>query len=200
MATAHHAPITFAELLWPAQGAWRPLRALLLALLGSALLTISAKFEVPFYPVPMTMQTLVVLLLGMAFGARLATATVLLYLAEGAAGLPVFAGTPERGIGIAYMLGPTGGYLVGFVLSAAITGWLTERRRDWQALMLAVTAGSIVVFIPGILWLAHLIGFEQSIAHGLMPFLWGTLVKGAIAIALGMAGAAMIQKRLADQP
>ena len=131
MATAHHAPITFAELLWPARGASRPLRALLLALLGSALLTISAKIEVPFYPVPMTMQTLVVLLLGMAFGARLGAATVLLYLAEGAVGLPVFAGTPERGIGIAYMLGPTGGYLVGFVLSAAITGWLTERRRDW---------------------------------------------------------------------
>jgi biotin transport system substrate-specific component len=199
MATAHHAPITFAEALWPAQGASRALRALLLALLGSALLTISAKIEVPFYPVPMTMQTLVVLLLGMAYGARLGTATVLLYLAEGAAGLPVFAGTPERGIGIAYMLGPTGGYLAGFVLSAAITGWLTERRRDWLALVLAVTAGSIVVFIPGVLWLAHLIGFEQSIAHGFMPFLWATLVKGAIAIALGMAGAALIQKRLADQ-
>jgi biotin transport system substrate-specific component len=199
MATAHHAPTTFAELLWPAQGASRALRALLLALLGSALLTISAKIEVPFYPVPMTMQTLVVLLLGMAYGARLGTATVLLYLAEGAAGLPVFAGTPERGIGIPYMLGPTGGYLVGFVLSAAITGWLTERRRDWLALVLAVTAGSIVVFIPGVLWLAHLIGFEQAIANGLMPFLWATLVKGAIAIALGMAGAALIQKRLADQ-
>jgi biotin transport system substrate-specific component len=199
MATAHHAPTTFAELLWPAQGASRALRAVLLALLGSALLTISAKIEVPFYPVPMTMQTLVVLLLGMAYGARLGTATVLLYLAEGAAGLPVFAGTPERGIGIPYMLGPTGGYLVGFVLSAAITGWLTERRRDWPALVLAVTAGSIVVFIPGVLWLAYLIGFEQSIANGLMPFLWATLVKGAIAIALGMAGAALIQKRLADQ-
>jgi biotin transport system substrate-specific component len=199
MATAHHAPTTFAELLWPAQGASRALRAVLLALLGSALLTISAKIEVPFYPVPMTMQTLVVLLLGMAYGARLGTATVLLYLAEGAAGLPVFAGTPERGIGIAYILGPTGGYLAGFVLSAAITGWLTERRRDWLALVLAVTAGSIVVFIPGVLWLAHLIGFEQAIAHGLMPFLWATLVKGAIAIALGMAGAALIQKRLADQ-
>jgi biotin transport system substrate-specific component len=199
MATAHHAPTTFAELLWPAQGASRALRAVLLALLGSALLTISAKIEVPFYPVPMTMQTLVVLLLGMAYGARLGTATVLLYLAEGAAGLPVFAGTPERGIGIPYMLGPTGGYLVGFVLSAAITGWLTERRRDWPALVLAVTAGSIVVFIPGVLWLAQLIGFEQSIAKGLMPFLWATLVKGAIAIALGMAGAALIQKRLADQ-
>jgi biotin transport system substrate-specific component len=199
MATAHHAPTTFAESLWPAQGASRALRAVLLALLGSALLTISAKIEVPFYPVPMTMQTLVVLLLGMAYGARLGTATVLLYLAEGAAGLPVFAGTPERGIGIPYMLGPTGGYLVGFMLSAAITGWLTERRRDWLTLVLAVTAGSIVVFIPGVLWLAHLIGFEQAIAHGLMPFLWATLVKGAIAIALGMAGAALIQKRLADQ-
>lgn len=200
MATAQHAPITFAELLWPARGASRPLRALLLALLGSALLTISAKIEVPFYPVPMTMQTLVVLLLGMAFGARLAAATVLLYLAEGAVGLPVFAGTPERGIGIAYMLGPTGGYLVGFVLSAAITGWLTERQRDWPALVLAVTAGTIVVFIPGVLWLAHLIGFEQSIVHGLMPFVWGAVLKGAIAVALGMTGAAMIQRRLQDQP
>jgi biotin transport system substrate-specific component len=85
------------------------------------------------------------------------------------------------------------------VLSAAITGWLTERRRDWLALVLAVTAGSIVVFIPGVLWLAHLIGVEQSIAHGLMPFLWATLVKGAITIALGMAGAAVVRKRLADQ-
>jgi biotin transport system substrate-specific component len=200
MATAHHAPITFADLLWPARGAARPLRVLLLALLGSVLLTISAKIEVPFYPVPMTMQTLVVLLLGMAYGARLGAATVLLYLAEGAIGLPVFAGTPERGIGIAYMMGPTGGYLVGFVLSAAITGWLTERRSDWRALLLAVTAGTIVVFIPGVLWLAQQIGFEQSIAHGLLPFLWGAVLKGAIAVALGVAGAAMIQKRRQDQP
>jgi biotin transport system substrate-specific component len=198
MATADHAQLTFAEALWPAQGASRPLRALLLAILGSALLTISAKIEVPFYPVPMTMQTLVVLLLGMAFGARLGAATVLLYLAEGAVGLPVFAGTPERGIGIAYMMGPTGGYLVGFVLSAAITGWLTERRQDWQALLLAVTAGTIIVFIPGVLWLAYLIGFEQGIAHGLRPFLWGALLKGAIALALGVAGAALIQKRRQD--
>ena len=196
MATAHHAPMTFADLLWPARGASRPLRVLLLALLGSVLLTISAKIEVPFYPVPMTMQ----MLLGMAYGARLGAATVLLYLAEGAVGLPVFAGTPERGIGIAYMMGPTGGYLVGFVLSAAITGWLTERRRDWPALLLTVTAGTIVVFIPGVLWLAHLIGFEQSIVHGLTPFVWGAVLKGAIAMALGMAGAAMIQKRLQDRP
>jgi biotin transport system substrate-specific component len=200
MATAHDAPITFAVVLWPAHGVPRPLRALLLALLGSALLTISAKLEVPFYPVPMTMQTLAVLVLGIAFGARLGAATVLLYLAEGAVGLPVFAGTPELGIGIAYMMGPTGGYLAGFVLSAAITGWLTERRHDWPALVLAVAAGSIVVFIPGVLWLAQLIGFEQSIAHGLAPFVWGTLLKGAIAVALGMAGAAVVQKRLLGRP
>jgi biotin transport system substrate-specific component len=200
MATAHDAPITFADVLWPAHGVPRPLRALLLALLGSALLTISAKLEVPFYPVPMTMQTLAVLVLGIAFGARLGAATVLLYLAEGAVGLPVFAGTPELGIGIAYMMGPTGGYLAGFVLSAAITGWLTERRHDWPALVLAVAAGSIVVFIPGVLWLAQLIGFEQSIAHGLAPFVWGTLLKGAIAVALGMAGAAVVQKRLLGRP
>jgi biotin transport system substrate-specific component len=199
MATAHHAPATFADVLWPAQGASRPLRALLLAILGSALLTISAKIEVPFYPVPMTMQTLVVLLLGMAFGARLGAATVLLYLAEGAIGLPVFAGTPERGIGLAYMMGPTGGYLVGFVLSAAVTGWLTERRRDWLGLVLAVTVGSIVVFIPGVLWLAHLIGLQESIAHGLLPFLWGAVVKGAIAVTLGMAGATIIARRRPDQ-
>jgi biotin transport system substrate-specific component len=200
MATAYPAPITFAEALWPARGGSRPLRLLLLALLGSAILTISAKFEVPFYPVPMTLQTLVTVLLGMAFGARLGAATVLLYLAEGALGLPVFAGTPERGIGIAYMMGPTGGYLVGFVLSAAVAGWLTERRHDWRALLLAVIAGSLVVFIPGLLWLAWLIGFEQAIVHGLMPFLWGTLLKGAVAMALGLAGAAVIRKRLQSQP
>ena len=200
MATAHQAPITFADLLWPAREASRLLRALLLALLGSALLTISAKLEVPFYPVPMTMQTLVVLLLGMAFGARLAAATVLLYLAEGATGLPVFAGTPEKGVGIAYMAGPTGGYLVGFVLAAAVAGWLTARRHDWPGVVLAVPAGTVAVFVPGVLWLAHLIGFEQSITHGLLPFVWGELLKAATAVALGVAGAALIQKRLSDQP
>jgi len=199
MATAHAAPTTFAEVLWPAPGMPRILRAVLLALLGTALLTISAKIEVPFYPVPMTLQTLAVVLLGMAFGARLAAATVLLYLAEGAVGLPVFAGTPERGIGLAYMVGPTGGYLVGFVLAAAVCGWITERRRDLIGLVLATIAGTVVIFVPGVLWLAQLIGFEQSLVHGLTPFLWGALVKGGIAVALGVAGASWIQRRLQDQ-
>ena len=97
-------------------------RNILLAVAGSIALWISAKIQIPFYPVPVSMQTLVVLMIGMAFGWRLGAATVILYLAEGVAGLPVFAGTPEKGIGLAYMVGPTGGYLVGFVIAAAAVG------------------------------------------------------------------------------
>ena len=108
-----------AHILWPAQN--RSGRAVggraPLAVGGAALLAASAKVQVPFYPVPQTLQTMIVLLLGAAFGARLGAATVALYLAAGAAGLPVFAGSPEKGIGIAYMLGPTGGYLAGFVVA-----------------------------------------------------------------------------------
>ncbi|MBT7506665.1 MAG: biotin transporter BioY, partial [Rhodospirillales bacterium] len=94
------------------------MRATVLAVAGSALLAISAKIQIPFYPVPMTMTTFMVLLLGMSLGWRLAAATILLYLAEGAAGMPVFAGTPEKGIGLAYMMGGTGGYLIGYLLAA----------------------------------------------------------------------------------
>ena len=93
------------------------LRNVLLAVAGSIALWISAKIQIPFYPVPVSMQTLVVLLIGMAFGWKLGGATVALYLMEGLAGLPVFAGTPEKGIGLAYMVGPTGGYLLGFLIA-----------------------------------------------------------------------------------
>ena len=104
---------TLVDRLWPAnRSEQKALRAVVLALAGSLLLWASAKVQVPFYPVPITMQTGVVLLLGIAYGPRLAVATVLLYIAEGAVGLPVFAGTPERGIGLPYILGPTGGYIV----------------------------------------------------------------------------------------
>ena len=194
-----HAPsptISFVDALWPAQGAGRLVRAVLLALVGSALLTLSAKLQVPFYPVPMTMQTLVALLIGLAYGFPLGFATVLLYLAEGAAGLPVFAGTPEKGIGLAYMAGPTGGYLVGFALAAAITGWIAERRRDIGALALAVIAGSIAIYLPGVLWLARFVGFEQALGLGLAPFLLGDILKAVLALALALAGADMVRRRL----
>jgi biotin transport system substrate-specific component len=188
--------ISFVDALWPVRGASRLLRAAVLAVLGSALLTLSAKVQVPFYPVPMTMQTLVVLLVGMAFGARLGVATVALYLAEGAVGLPVFAGTPEKGIGLAYMLGPTGGYLLGFVLAAAVAGWLVERRRDAAGLALAVVAGSLAIYASGVLWLASFVGIGKALELGLLPFLWGDLLKAGLAFALALGGAAMVRRRL----
>ena len=196
MAHADSPMVSFVDALWPAHGASRLLRAGVLAVLGSALLTLSAKIQVPFYPVPMTMQTLVVLLIGMAFGARLGAATMMLYLAEGAVGLPVFAGTPEKGIGLAYMVGPTGGYLLGFVLAAAIAGWIVERRRDAAGLALAVLAGSIAIYASGVLWLASLVGFGRALEVGLLPFLWGDLLKAGLALTLALCGAAMVRRRL----
>jgi biotin transport system substrate-specific component len=196
MATADTPTISFVDALWPASGVGRVVRAVLLVLLGSALLTLSAKLKVPFYPVPMTMQPFAVLLIGLAFGAHLGLATVALYLAEGALGLPVFAGTPERGIGLAYMLGPTGGYLLGYPLAVALTGWIAERRRDAAGLALAVAAGYLAIYIPGLLWLAKFVGFEAVLGVGLAPFVWGDLLKAALAWALALGGAAMVRRRL----
>jgi biotin transport system substrate-specific component len=195
MAQADSLTISFVDALWPVRGASRMLRAAVLALVGSAVLTLSAKVQVPFYPVPMTMQTLVVLLIGMGFGARLGVATVVLYLVEGAAGLPVFAGTPEKGIGFAYMIGPTGGYLLGFALAAAIAGWIVERRRDGAGLALAVVAGSIAIYLPGVLWLAHFVGLGKALELGLVPFLGGDLLKAGLAFTLALCGAAMVRRR-----
>lgn len=179
---------TLAETIWPValdgSALRRGIRALVLALIGSALLTVSAKVQVPFYPVPMTMQTLVVLTLGMAFGWRLGAATVLLYLAEGAMGLPVFSGTPEKGIGLAYMLGSTGGYLAGFVLAAALCGWLAERGWDRSIVTTALVMllGNIVIYVPGLLWLGGLFGWDKPIlAWGLTPFVLGDVAKLALA-------------------
>jgi biotin transport system substrate-specific component len=171
--------------LWPA--ADRPLvRQTVLAVLGSLLLWASAKVQVPMWPVPMTMQSFVVLVIGMAYGSRLGAATVALYLVEGAVGLPVFAGTPERGIGFAYMMGPTGGYLIGFLVAAVAVGSLAERGWD-RTLPKAVAAmaiGTVLLFVPGVAWLAALIGWPKAIATGLTPFLAGSVVKLALAAAL----------------
>jgi len=162
-------------------------RQTIFAVLGTALLTVSAKLSIPFWPVPMTMQTFVVLVLGMAYGWRLGAATILLYLAEGAVGLPVFAGTPARGIGIAYMLGGTGGYLLGYLMAAAACGWLAQRgfgRTVWST-ALAMLAGNVLIYVPGLLWLGALFGWDKPIlAWGLTPFLLGDLVKLALAVAV----------------
>ena len=179
---------TLAAVLWPATEGdsivQRGVRAVLLALIGSALLTLSAKIQVPFYPVPMTMQTLVVLTLGMAFGWRLGAATVMLYLAQGAMGLPVFSGTPEKGIGLAYMMGGTGGYLAGFVVASALCGWLAERGWDRSVVTtaLAMLLGNVVIYILGLAWLGGLFGWDKPIlAWGLTPFVLGDLAKLVLA-------------------
>jgi len=184
IATAVHQPLI--DRLWPA--AERSLaRQAILVVLGSLLLWASAKAQVPMWPVPMTMQSFVVLVIGMGYGSRLGAATVGFYLAQGALGLPVFAGTPEKGIGFAYMMGPTGGYLLGFLLAAAVVGWLAERGwdRNLPSAVSAMVLGTILLFVPGVAWLAVLIGFSKAVAAGLTPFIVGSIVK------LGLAAAVM---------
>jgi biotin transport system substrate-specific component len=193
---------TLAAALWPRAGKLGEmnglLRATLLAVVGSLFLWACAKIQVPFYPVPLTMGTFGVLAVGMAYGWRLGAVTVLLYLAEGAMGLPVFAGTPEKGIGLAYMAGPTGGYLVGYVLAAAACGWLAERGWDRNVLTaaLAMLVGNVVLYLPGLLWLGVLFGWDKPILEwGLTPFLLGDLLK----LALVAAGLPLAWKALSKR-
>ncbi|HEX2525511.1 MAG TPA: biotin transporter BioY [Geminicoccus sp.] len=181
MSTTFVSPI---DKLWPTE---RPmLRNVALVLFGTLLLYASAKVQVPFWPVPMTMQTAVVVLIGMAYGWRLGAATVVAYLAEGAVGLPVFVGTPERGIGLAYMVGPTGGYLLGFVAAAAIAGWIVQGGHGLARMALAVTGGILAIFVVGVAWLSVLIGFDNAIVHGVLPFLPSEIAKILFAIAVGV--------------
>jgi len=179
---------TYPTLLTAALGSKRSaLQSVLLAVAGTALLWASAKVQIPFFPVPMTMQTFVVLFLGFALGARLGAATVLLYLSEGALGLPVFAGTPEKGLGLAYMAGPTGGFLAGFVAAAYVTGWCAERGFDRHLFTSAVAAlaGLMAIYALGISWLGTLIGWDKPVLeYGLYPFLPAEALKLALLAAV----------------
>ncbi|MFH1345931.1 MAG: biotin transporter BioY [Pseudomonadota bacterium] len=152
---------------------------------ASLLLAVSAKIAVPFYPVPITMQTLVVIGLGLALGPVRGLAAVALYLAEGAAGFPVFAGTPQKGIGLAYMMGPTGGYLLGYLPAVLLAGWLGVRgwdRNPLSAMAAALLAGA-VIYVPGLLWLGAVLGFDKPILQvGLYPFIFGDIVKALLAV------------------
>ena len=174
---------TLAAALWPASGGVRALRLILLALIGSALVAVSAQIEVPLRPVPITMQTFAILVVGMAYGCRLGAAALLLYLVGGAAGLPVFAGLKG---GLLHLSGPTGGYLIGFVLAAGVVGWLAERGWDRRPLptALAMLLGNLVIYVPGLLWLAGLIGAAKALEFGLVPFLLGDGLKLLLAVAV----------------
>ena len=150
---------------------------LFLAILGSILLAISAKIKIPFYPVPMTMQTFVVLLLGISLGWKLGLFTVALYLVEGIAGLPVFAGTPEKGMGIVYFTGPTMGYLIGFLAAVYLTGFFTFDNnffKNFAKLLFSVS----FIYLLGLIWLGSLIGWDKPIFKlGAQPFLLAELFK-----------------------
>jgi biotin transport system substrate-specific component len=189
---------TFAALLWPARDnrSAAVFRAVILALVGSALLAISAKIQVPIPPVPMTMQTLVVLIIGATYGWRLGGATVLLYLAEGMLGLPVFANTPPVVPSPAYLLGPTGGYLAGYLAAAVVMGFLAERGWDRSLLRVIVmmSVGHLIIFAFGLAWLAELFGPAKAWAVGAAPFIVGTVLKTALAAALMKAAWASVQR------
>ena len=153
------------------------LKNLFIALIGSILLAISAKIKIPFYPVPMTMQTLVVLIIGIGFGWRLGVATIMLYLFEGIIGLPVFSGTPEKGIGLVYFTGPTMGYLIGFLVAAFFAGKFNYSNNLVNNFLKLVFATSFI-YIFGMLWLGGLIGWDKPIFKlGAQPFLLAELFK-----------------------
>lgn len=188
--TALPSSAPLAHRLWQAPTRTERLaRSIGLVALGTLALYASAKVQVPFYPVPATLQTLVVMLIGAFYGPRLAAATVLAYLAEGAAGLPVFVGTPERGIGLLYMAGPTGGFLAGFVAMAATTGWLAAKgyARTLVGALGVALAGNVVLYALGLAWLGTLIGFEKAVTFGAVPFLLSDAVKVGLAAALMVA-------------
>ena len=150
---------------------------MLIVFFGSLLLAISAKIKIPFYPVPMTMQTFVVVLMGMAFGWRIGVATVSIYLLEGIIGLPVFAGTPEKGLGLVYFMGPTMGYLIGFLFAVFLAGYLNLKTNVFFIFIKLILSVSII-YVFGILWLGNLIGWDKPLLElGLMPFLLAELFK-----------------------
>lgn len=177
------------------QGAGLWLRRFAMIALGVALLWLSAKVKVMTEPVPVTLQTLAIMALAMAYGARIGAVTVLAYLALGAMGEPVFANTPERGIGLPYMFGPTGGYLVGFVTATLAVGALSDRGWDRSLLTAAVAmaVGLVALYLPGVLWLSYGfpiiamgadfsgIGLAKAIEFGAAPFIFADVVKVALA-------------------
>ena len=153
------------------------IKSIIVIFFGSILLAISAKIKIPFYPVPMTMQTFVVMLLGISFGGKIAVATISLYLLEGILGLPVFSNSPERGIGLTYFMGPTMGYLIGFLSASYLASLIRED--DNQLIIITKLLISVsTIYFFGVLWLGTLIGWDKPILElGVMPFLLAEVFK-----------------------
>jgi biotin transport system substrate-specific component len=153
------------------------IKSFIVIILGSIALTISAKLKIPFYPVPMTMQTFVVLFLGIAFGYKIGVATISLYLIEGIAGFPVFSNSPEKGVGLVYFTGPTMGYLVGFLVACFLSTFINPRD-NFLNIFLKLTISVSTIYFLGILWLGILIGWDKPIVQwGVTPFLLAEFFK-----------------------
>ena len=153
------------------------LKILMLVFFGSIALTISAKLKIPFYPVPMTMQTFVVLFLGISFGYKIGLATVSLYLLEGIIGIPVFANSPEKGVGLVYFTGPTMGYLIGFLVATFLVGYMNLKTNIFLIFIKLILSVS-TIYILGVLWLGNLIGWDKPIIQlGVTPFVLAELFK-----------------------
>ena len=153
------------------------IKSLLIIFLGSVVLAISAKIKIPFYPVPMTMQTFVVLFIGISFGYKIALTTVGLYLLEGILGLPVFSNSPERGIGLIYFTGPTMGYLIGFLTASYLASKINSKDSFLLILTKLIIATS-TIYVLGLFWLGTLIGWDKPIFMlGAKPFLLAEILK-----------------------
>ena len=194
-AAALSRPLVFLAL--PESSAARLAVQVLLVVGGTVLLTLAAKTKVVLGPVDLYLGNFAVLAIAAAYGSRLGLATVLLYMAEGAAGLPVFQSTPEKGIGIAYMMGTTGGYLVGMVLATALIGWAADR--GWGSkpvrLFAVMLAGVAVILAFGFAWLSTLIGAANAWTFGVAPFIVPDIVKAALAASLVPAVWALFSRR-----
>ena len=187
-----------AEAIFPQTGQAMRVKQIILIIAGIAALAVAAKIKIPMFPVPMTMGTFAVLSIGAAYGMRLGLATIIGYMLIGVFGFDVFAGSSAETFGLTYMMGGTGGYLVGYVLAILALGYAA--RQGWDRsigkMALAMVLGNVLIYVPGLIWLAMLYGTDAPIfTWGLTPFLLGDLVKLALAALLlpavwGLVGAA----------
>ena len=181
---------TLASRVWPVSGSWT--KQALLVVLGSLFIAICAQITIHLPLVPVTMQTFAVLAVGAALGSRLGAAAVALYLLEGVVGLPVFAEF-KNASGVIF----TWGYLGGFVLAAAVVGWFAERGYDRRVLSMfgVMMLGSAIVYVPGLLWLAQYVGYDKVLELGLYPYIWGDMLKAALAAVAFPAAWSFLSKR-----
>lgn len=186
-----------ASLALPERGIARYAMLALLAISGTLVLTLAAKTKVVLGPVDLYLGNLAVLGVAAAFGLRLGLATFLLYLAEGAMGFPVFQSTPEKGIGLAYMMGTTGGYLFGMIFATALVGWAADRGFDRNPLKLfpVMVVATTIILGFGFAWLSVLIGAEKAWQFGVTPFIVPDLVKAALATSIVPAVWALFSRR-----